>query len=134
MGNMSRRKGIVGEREALKELGGELGVLLHRNLTQTRFGGADCTLVKGFAIEIKRKEDLSRGTWWGQAVRQAEAIGGVEPMLLYRRNREPWRAFIHTENGNYREGTMKDAASAIREKWLAMGEGQGGPVINEVDS
>ncbi len=39
-------------------------------------------------------------------------------MLLYRRNREKWQAFIHTRDGQYREGTLQDAASAIREKWL----------------
>ena len=40
-------------------------------------------------------------------------------MLLYRRSREPWQAFIHVGDGKYREGTLQDAASAIREKWLA---------------
>ncbi len=118
MGAMSRTKGAQAEREALKLLGAELGTSLERNITQTRCGGADCLGVKGFAVEIKRQERLSRPTWWKQAVRQAAALG-VEPMLLYRRSREPWTAWIHTRDGGYREGTLIDAASAIREKWSA---------------
>jgi Holliday junction resolvase len=114
---MSRNKGSRAEREVLKLLGEELGTILTRNLQQTREGGADCLEVKGFAIEVKRQERLSRPTWWTQTVEQAQRVG-AEPMLLYRRNREPWQAFIHTTDGQYREGTLQDAACAIREKWL----------------
>lgn len=114
---MQRRKGAAAEREALLLLSKELGTELRRNLQQTREGGADCLMVKGFAIEIKRQEQLRRPSWWRQAVTQAE-MAGAEPMLLYRRNREPWRAWIHTTCGEYREGSLIDAASAIREKWL----------------
>ena len=118
MSAMGRNKGARAEREVLKLLGQELGVLLERNLSQTRGGGADCLEVKGWAIEIKRQESLSRPTWWRQAVEQAEKVG-AEPMLLYRRNGEKWQAFIHTTEGRYREGTLIDAACAIREKWSA---------------
>lgn len=118
MSAMQRRKGAKGEREVLKMLGGELGVALSRNLEQTREGGSDCLKVKGFAIEVKRQERLSRPSWWAQAVDQARKVG-AEPMLLYRRSREPWRAFIHTCEDRYREGSLIDAADAIREKWLA---------------
>lgn len=117
MSAASRRKGADAEREVLKLLGAELGEVLARNLSQTREGGADCLCVKGFAIEIKRQERLSRPTWWAQACQQANSVG-AEPMLLYRRSREPWRALIHTLDGQWREGTLEDAASAIREKWL----------------
>jgi len=102
----------------LKLLGQELGVSLTRNLTQTREGGADCLCVRGWAIEIKRQESLSRPSWRRQAVYQAERVG-QEPMLLYRRSREKWTAWIHTRDGMWREGTLMDAASAIREKWSA---------------
>ena len=117
MSAMQRRKGAAGEREVLKLLGLELGEIFTRNLEQTRNGGADCLAVKGWAIEIKRQESLSRPAWWRQACEQAKRVG-AEPMLLYRRSREPWQAFIHTGEGKYREGTLQDAASAIREKWL----------------
>lgn len=118
MSAMQRRKGAAAEREVLRLLGAELGVMLERNLQQTRAGGADCLTIKGWAIEVKRQESLSRPRWWRQACAQAERVG-AEPMLLYRRSREPWRAFIHTRDGQYREGTLEDAACAIREKWLA---------------
>lgn len=116
MSLMQRRKGATAEREVLSLLGDELGQQLKRNLTQTREGGADCICVKGFAIEVKRQERLSRPAWWRQACNQAQELG-AEPMLLYRRNREEWTAWIHTKDGNYRQGTLIDAAGAIREKW-----------------
>ena len=117
MGAMQRAKGSRAEREVLKLLSEELGQMLTRNLQQTREGGADCLCVKGFAIEVKRQESLRRPTWWRQACEQAARVG-AEPMLLYRRNREQWRSLIHTQNNEYREGTLIDAACAIREKWL----------------
>jgi hypothetical protein len=113
----SRRKGQVAERELLALLSDELGERLERNLDQTRCGGADCIQVHGFAIEVKRQERLSRPTWWAQACEQAERLG-VEPMLFYRRSREPWQALIHTRDGGYREGTFSEAVAAIRNKWL----------------
>ncbi len=116
MSASQRRKGAQAEREVLKLLGEELGQALKRNLTQTREGGADCLCVWGWAIEIKRQEALSRPSWWRQAVAQAEKVG-QEPMLLYRRSREAWTAWIHTRDGMWREGTLIDAACAIREKW-----------------
>lgn len=113
MSASERRKGAAGEREFLKALGAELGELLTRNLQQTREGGADCLCVKGWAIEVKRQESISRPTWWRQAVEQAERAG-AQPMLAYRRNREPWRVWI-TEGVDI---TIPEAANAIREKWL----------------
>ena len=115
MSASQRNKGAAAEREVLKLLGDELGQQLQRNLQQTRSGGGDCLDVWGYVIEVKRQEALSRPAWWRQACKQAEGIG--EPMLLYRRNREPWHALIHTRNGGYRHGTFADAVEAIREKW-----------------
>lgn len=118
-GRTSRNKGARGEREALKLLGDLLGSMFTRNLQQTREGGADCLQVKGFAIEVKRQESLSRPSWWRQAVEQARRAG-AEPMVLYRRNREAWQALIHTRDGEYREGTIDEAADHIRERWLTV--------------
>ena len=112
-GKRSRNKGARGEREFLGKLGDELGEVLTRNLQQTREGGGDCLQVKGWAIEVKRQERLSRGAWWRQAVEQAEKAG-VQPMLAYRRNNEEWRVWV-------KEGhdlTIAQAAGAIREKLL----------------
>lgn len=116
MSASQRRKGAKAELEFLRLLGDELGKSLKRNLTQTREGGADCLCVKGWAIEVKRCESLSRPKWWRQACKQADAHG-VEPMMAYRRNREPWTVFVHTANRNYRETDIAGAAGAIREKW-----------------
>ncbi len=113
MSAMQRRKGAAAEREFLHKLGEELGELLTRNLQQTREGGADCLCVKGWAIEIKRQERLSRPAWWRQACEQA-ARSGSQPMLAYRRSREPWRVWI-------KEGVdldIQEAACQIREKLL----------------
>ena len=112
MSASQRRKGAVGERQFLKALGDELGYVLQRNLQQTREGGADCLCVKGWAIEVKRQESLSRPAWWRQAVEQAERAG-AQPMLAYRRNREPWRVWIKPDE----DITVAEAANAIREKW-----------------
>ena len=113
MGRMSRTKGARGERQFLALLGEELGEMLTRNLQQTREGGADCLCVKGWAIEVKRCETLSRPAWWRQAVEQANRLG-VQPMLAYRRSREPWRVWI--EPG--KDLTIAEAANAIREKFF----------------
>lgn len=117
MSASQRAKGARAEREVLRLLGDLLGQALSRNISQTREGGADCLCVKGFAIEVKRQERLSRPTWWRQACEQAARVG-AEPLLLYRRSREKWTAWIHTHDQQWREGTLDDAASAIREKWL----------------
>lgn len=116
MGKSQREKGRRAEIEVLKLLGEELGQALTRNLEQTRGGGADCLSVWGFAIEVKRQEALSRPKWWKQACKQAQRTGN-EPLLLYRRSREAWKAWIHTRDGMWREGSLIDAACAIREKW-----------------
>jgi Holliday junction resolvase len=113
---MQRRKGACAEREVLRLLSEELGERYVRNVDQAREGGADCIQVKGFAIEVKRQERLSRPSWWRQAVDQAAALK-AEPMLLYRRSREPWSALIHTRDGGYREATFNEAVAHIREKW-----------------
>lgn len=117
-GKGRRNKGAAGEREFLRLLGEELGEMLTRNLQQTREGGADCLQVKGWAIEVKRQERLSRPAWWKQARRQA-AVLGVQPMLAYRRNREQWKVMLQWPGAECREVSIAEAAGVIREKWLA---------------
>ena len=114
MSAAQRLKGQRGERDFLKCLSAELGEALTRNLQQTREGGADCLCVRGWAIEIKRQEALSRPAWWMQAVEQAQRHQ-VQPMLAYRRSREPWRVWIKPGV----DLTVEQAAGAIRERWMA---------------
>ncbi len=118
MGKASREKGRRAEIEVLKLLSDELGERYTRNVDQAREGGADCIQIRGFAVEVKRRETLSRPAWWAQTVQQAQALQ-LEPILFYRRSREPWQALVHTTDGGYREATFQQAVSHIRTKWAA---------------
>jgi Holliday junction resolvase len=115
MGRMSRNKGAVAERELCRLLSDELGVQVRRNVDQARGGGADCLELPGFAVECKRRERLERPTWWAQAVEQG-VKASAEPIVFYRRSREPWRALIATASGGYREAEWADAMLHMREK------------------
>lgn len=116
MSAMSRRKGATAERELCSLLSDELGITVQRNVDQARNGGCDCVEIRGFAVEIKRREALSRPTWWAQAVKQAEALG-LEPLLFYRRSREPWRAMVYRHNADPADVPFDAAVTHIREKW-----------------
>jgi Holliday junction resolvase len=85
---MQRRKGASAERELFGLLRDELGLIVERNLAQTRAGGADCLSIDGLAIEVKRQEKAFSEAWWRQAVEQA---GSRVPVLAYRQSRQPWR-------------------------------------------
>jgi hypothetical protein len=113
---MSRTKGAVGERELCRLLSEELGVTVRRNVDQARAGGADCLQLQGFAIECKRTERLSRPTWWAQAVDQGSKAQ-AEPLVFFRRSREPWQALIRTVDGGFKDATWEQAMTHIREKW-----------------
>lgn len=115
MSASQRRKGAAAERELCKLLADELGIEVRRNVDQARAGGADCLQVPGFAIECKRHERLSRPAWWAQAVEQGRKAG-AEPLLFYRRSREPWQALIRTADGGYREATWDQAMAHVRDK------------------
>lgn len=118
MSASQRAKGQTGERELCALLSDELGITVRRNVDQARAGGADCLEIRGFAIECKRHERLSRPTWWAQAVRQAEALK-LEPLLFYRRNRQPWRAMVYRHNADPQDVPFEAACAHIREKWSA---------------
>jgi hypothetical protein len=115
-GRRSRNKGARGELELCRLLSEELGIEIRRNIGQARSGGADCLELQGFAIEVKRCEQLRKPTWWGQAVEQGQRAG-AEPMVFFRRNGEPWQALIRTVDGGYREAAWPAAIYHIREKW-----------------
>lgn len=116
MSRMSRSKGARGELELCRLLSEELGVTVQRNISQARNGGADCLELRGFSIECKRTERLARPTWWAQAVEQGQRVQ-AEPIVFYRRSREPWQALIRTVDGGFREATWTQAMYHIREKW-----------------
>ena len=91
-----KKKGNVGEREFCQILEKELGVDVERNITQTRFGGADILTVEPFAIEVKRQQILQINQWWAQALRQVTKDNPV-PVLVWRQNRKPWQVRIGSE-------------------------------------
>lgn len=110
MSRMSRNKGIKAELELFKLLSADLmlNTPLARNLAQTRRGGgadAERDALPGWAIECKNVAQLSRPSWWRQAITQAEDRGGkTRPVLFYRRRRKPgqaerdaWAAVIEAE-------------------------------------
>lgn len=63
---------------------------VQRNQNQTAVGGCDLTNVFGMAVEVKRQEQLSIGTWWKQCVAAAERNNEL-PVLIYRQNRKAWK-------------------------------------------
>lgn len=111
----SRAKGARGERELLLLLSAELGEKLERDLSQARGGGADCVMIDGFSLEIKRCETLRLPAWWRQAVRQANDAG-QEPIVFYRQSRRQWRALIVRGHG-YADVDWHAGVGHIREKW-----------------
>lgn len=98
----ARQKGSRGEREALEWLTGfmvpvcaHIGVpvpVLSRNLLQTREGGYDVKGLDWLAIEVKRVETEFQSKWWDQ-VRKSKEETQI-PCLLFRKNRNPWRAMV----------------------------------------
>lgn len=88
MSAMQRTKGAAAERELFNLLRDELGIVVERNLVQSRSGGADSVSIPGLSIEVKRHESEFREAWWTQAVEQA---GEDVPVLAYRKSRQPWR-------------------------------------------
>lgn len=91
MGRSQRTKGAAAERELSKLLAERLGIECHRNLEQTRSGGADLLGVGPWAVEVKRHERLAINTWWAQACAQA---GEAYPALAYRQSRQPWTVLV----------------------------------------
>jgi hypothetical protein len=107
MGINIRNKGAGGEREVADALNyaaykvhQRLGLPFsfaddgaQRNQIQTAIGGCDLTNTWGLAIEVKRQEALSIGTWWTQCVKSAETLNHV-PVLCFRQNGKKWRVIM----------------------------------------
>ena len=93
-GKASRDKGARGERELADILSHELGFVVKRKLGQARDGGDDIQVGR-FRIEVKRREKLSIDAWCEQVEKASEP--GDVPVLIYRRNGQPWRAVVGLE-------------------------------------
>jgi len=87
----SRRKGCVGEREVAAIVRDLTGWDVRRRVRQ-HDGDSDLEGVPGWSVEVKRRKAAPRGqigSWWRQTVEQA---GQLLPVLLYRADRDSWRA------------------------------------------
>lgn len=109
-----RQKGAEGERQVAKVLNAIIQKVLteqqwpaeviagaencvQRNQNQSAVGGCDLSNVFGLAVEVKRQEQLSIGTWWKQTV--ASAIRNREvPVLIYRQNQQKWSVVMYLHN------------------------------------
>ena len=108
-----RNKGKNGEREAIALLQpivdsvyGDGVIELARNLTQTRGGGCDIEGLDWLALEVKRRESAFSLSWWQQTVHQAGP--GQTPILMWRRNHQPWRFRVRTPvvTGGWQSGLL----------------------------
>jgi hypothetical protein len=101
----SRTKGAGAEREFCRLIHAHLGVVLARNLEQSRNGGHDLiapgddpisTAINRYAIECKRYRTITPGLlerFWKQAEAQSEKAGKI-PVLAYRADRQDWNVVI----------------------------------------
>ena len=94
-GRGKRNKGAAGERELAALLSEHLGFVVKRNLGQARDGADDLTVAQ-FRIEVKRQEQL-RVDKWSEQVEGCASPGEV-PVLMYRRNGQPWRVCLRLEH------------------------------------
>lgn len=94
-GRGKRNKGAAGERELAALLSDHLGFVVKRNLGQARDGADDLTVAQ-FRIEVKRQERLQVDKWSEQV--EACAQPGEVPVLMYRRNGQPWRVCLRLEH------------------------------------
>lgn len=95
MGINPKAKGQAGEYESIALLTSwatQAGykLVLERNLEQVRKGGSDINGVPGMDIEVKRVQAPNVAGWWAQVCRAADKQGTL-PLLMHRRNHQPWR-------------------------------------------
>ena len=93
----SRDKGQRGERQVAGILADLLGRVVSRRIQNFK---NDYDLIGleqfGYAPEVKhhaKVTDSLKAEWWAQAERQAE-VHGLVPVLIYRGNRQKWRAVV----------------------------------------
>ena len=103
MSNPSKSKGSAAEREVAAIVSRVLGIHCERNLEQARGNNtADVSFEhrgRTFLLEVKRRETLSRGAWMRQAIGHAARRGGGVPVVVYRKSRQAWRAYLRAKFG-----------------------------------
>lgn len=109
MGINIRQKGATAEQDIALELNAiicgvhmELGIpvptkpIVQRNQMQSAVGGKDLVGTFGLAIEVKRQESLSIGSWWEQCTKSAKDLNEV-PVLLFRQSKQKWRCIMNVQ-------------------------------------
>lgn len=108
MGAFSKSKGSRGELEVvqiLKDHGWDKARRTHDGREQALRGDIANGPV-GFHLEIKRAERWEVGRWWDQTTRDAGltneqgeyvGVGGLAPLLVFRRSRSPWLALLELD-------------------------------------
>ena len=92
MSKSQRTKGAVGEREICDLIFRDLGIEVHRNLQQTRDGGADIKL-KPYSIEVKRRAAIGNiYDWMSQATAGCDVA--ERPIVVCRADRKQWLAIL----------------------------------------
>lgn len=95
MGKAQRTKGAAGEREICDLIFQNLGIQVHRNLSQTRDGGADIKL-NPYSFEVKRRAAIGNlYEWMEQAGNGCEL--GERPIVVCRADRKEWLAVLPIE-------------------------------------
>lgn len=119
MGLKSNAKGKAGERELAGLIADLTGWDVRRRVRQ-HDGDSDLCGVPGWSVECKRHATIGRADlrrWWAQAEHQA-AQTHERPVLIYRRNRDDWRAVWALGPGGYEytaEGSIEAWAMVARE-------------------
>lgn len=109
MSKAQRTKGATGEREICDLIFENLGIEVHRNLQQTRDGGADLKL-KPYSIEVKRRAAIGNiYDWMNQA--SAGCDMAERPIVVCRADRKQWLAIM----------TIDELFRLIREEVAAAG-------------
>jgi len=90
----SRDKGLSGEREVRHVF--EAAGFPVRGLEGLGDQLVVCATGLTLHVEVKRAEALRMTDWSKQA--EEEAPQGTLPLLIYRRNREPWRVSIRLDD------------------------------------
>lgn len=94
---LSKRKGKDGENEVARILRSLLGRHCRRGQQYNGAdGSADVVGIPGLHIEVKRREKLNLGDAMQQS--RQEALAGEVPVVVHRRNRQPWRLTCDLED------------------------------------
>ena len=106
--NRAKAKGSAGEIELCRWIEKTFELekkSLQRNLEQTRDGGSDIMGFPPFQFEVKRCEVTAKRDWWLQV--SSALRPSRQPVVAFRRNRQPWRFLISARNIGLENGYME---------------------------